>query len=128
VIFSLRLSRIQRDDPGSGAHTRRPPSKSQSDVSRHSSSRISTPTTKDKRYVLANRTEVLVYLAAHELRHLWQAARWRDDRKSANLPLYHGSRGKFSEVDTEGFAITMLREWRQRVGVVKPNTLLIIPL
>lgn len=68
---------------------------------------------KGKRYVLTNRTEALVYLAAHELRHLWQAARWRDDRKSANLPLYHGSRGKFSEVDTEGFAITILREWRR---------------
>ena len=56
-------------------------------------------------------------LAAQELRHLWQAARWRDDRKSANLPMYHGSRGKFSEVDTEGFAITMLREWRRRNAV-----------
>src|SRR5689334_10052918 len=60
----------------------------------------------------AQNRRALVYLAAHELRHLWQAARWRDDRKSANLPLYHGARGKFSEVDTEGFAITMLREWR----------------
>jgi len=69
---------------------------------------------KGKRYVLANRIEALVYLAAHELRHLWQAARWKDNRKSANLPMYHGSRGKFSEVDTEGFAITMLREWRRR--------------
>jgi hypothetical protein len=68
---------------------------------------------KNKRYVLRNRTEALVYLAAHELRHLWQAARLRDDRKSANLPMYHGSRGKFSEVDTEGFAITMLREYRR---------------
>jgi hypothetical protein len=69
---------------------------------------------KGKRYVLANRTEALVYLAAHELRHLWQAARHLDNRKSANLPLYHGARGKFSEVDTEGFAITMLREYRSR--------------
>ena len=68
---------------------------------------------KGKRYVLANRTEALVYLAAHELRHLWQEARSRDDRKSANLLMYHGARGKFSEVDTEGFAITMLREYRR---------------
>jgi len=69
---------------------------------------------KGKRYVLANRVEALVYLAAHELRHLWQAARTRDDRKSTSLPMYHGSRGKFSEVDTEGFAITMLREYRRQ--------------
>jgi hypothetical protein len=68
---------------------------------------------KGKRYVLANRMEALVYLAAHELRHLWQAARTRDDRKSARLPIYHGARGKFSEVDTEGFAIHTLREYRQ---------------
>jgi hypothetical protein len=46
VIFSLRLSRIQRDDPGSGAHTRRPPSKSQSDVSRHSSSHTNAASTR----------------------------------------------------------------------------------
>jgi hypothetical protein len=68
---------------------------------------------KGKRYVLAIRMEALVYLAAHELRHLWQAARTRDDRKSATLPLYHGARGKFSEVDTEGFALTMLREYQR---------------
>jgi hypothetical protein len=70
---------------------------------------------KSKRYVLANRTEALVYLAAHELRHLWQAARLTDKRKSAPLPMGHGSKGKFSEVDTESFAIHMLREWRRGV-------------
>lgn len=68
---------------------------------------------KGKRYVLANRIEALVYLAAHELRHLWQAARWTDRRKSAALPMYHGSKEKFSEVDTQAFAISMLREWRR---------------
>ncbi len=41
------------------------------------------------------------------------APRRRDDRKSARLPMYHGARGKFSEVDTEGFAIHTLREYRQ---------------
>jgi hypothetical protein len=74
---------------------------------------------KGKRYVLANRVEALVYLAAHELRHLWQAARLKDNRKSASLPMYYGSRGKFSEVDTEGFAITMLRECRRAGAVTK---------
>jgi hypothetical protein len=38
----------------------------------------------------------------------------RDNRKSASLSLYHGARGKFSEVDTEGFAITMLRQYRRK--------------
>jgi len=71
---------------------------------------------KGKRYVLANRIEALVYLAAHELRHLWQAARLTDKRKSAMLPMAPGSRGKFSEVDTEAFAIHSLREWR-RIGI-----------
>ena len=72
---------------------------------------------KGRRYVLANRIEALVYLAAHELRHLWQAARVRDDRKSARLPMYHGARGKFSEVDTEGFAITLLRQYRRTLAL-----------
>jgi hypothetical protein len=30
-----------------------------------------------------------------------------------HLAMYHGSRGKFGEVDTEGFAIAMLREYRR---------------
>jgi len=69
---------------------------------------------KGKRYVLANRLETLVYLAAHELRHLWQAARLTDRRKSAPLPMAWGSKGKYSEVDTEAFAIHTLREWRRQ--------------
>lgn len=64
-------------------------------------------------YWLADRTEALVYLAAHELRHLWQAARMDDKRKSKAVPLFHGARGQFSEVDTESFAIHMLRRWRR---------------
>lgn len=50
-----------------------------------------------------------------ELRHLWQAARLTDRKKSALLPMAHGSRGKYSEVDTEAFAIQTLREWRRGV-------------
>jgi len=42
--------------------------------------------------------------------------RLRDDRKSARLPMYHGARGKFSEVDSEGFAIHMLRAYRRQSG------------
>lgn len=69
---------------------------------------------KGKRYVLANRMEALVYIAAHELRHLWQAARLTDRRKSAPLPMAWGSKGKYSEVDTEAFAIHTLRAWRKK--------------
>jgi hypothetical protein len=76
---------------------------------------INTGSTKDGLYVIGNRTEALVYIAAHELRHLWQAARLRDDRKSKQLMLAHGAHGKFSEIDTEAFAIHTLREWRRRI-------------
>ena len=63
---------------------------------------------KGRRYYLANREEVLVYLAAHELRHLWQA-------KTRNKAGYAwGSRGRFSEIDTDSYAIGKLREWRRR--------------
>lgn len=68
---------------------------------------------KGKRYWLASRIEALVYVMAHELRHLWQAASASDRRKSKPLPRYHGSRGVFSEIDTESFAIHMLRQWRK---------------
>jgi hypothetical protein len=67
---------------------------------------------KGKRYLLADRTEALFYIT-HELRHLWQAAQSTDKRKSAPLPRFHGSRGKFSEVDTESYAIHSLRRWRK---------------
>jgi hypothetical protein len=70
---------------------------------------------KGRRYLISNRTEALVYIAAHELRHLWQAARLCDDRKSRALMLAHGAHGKFSEIDTEAFAIHMLRAWRRRI-------------
>lgn len=66
-----------------------------------------------KKYVIASRIEALVYVAAHELRHLWQDRRWRDKRCNP-LPWAHGSKGKFSEIDTEAFAIHMLREFRKR--------------
>jgi hypothetical protein len=68
---------------------------------------------KGKRYVVANRIEALVYLTAHELRHLWQAASASDKARSKSLPRFHGSRGKFSEIDTEAYAIHTLRRWRK---------------
>lgn len=62
---------------------------------------------KGKRYYIANKTEALVYVLAHELRHLWQA---KTKNKSGYYPK---SRGRFSEIDTEGYAITKLRAWRK---------------
>ena len=64
---------------------------------------------KGKRYWIADRTELLVVIMAHELRHLWQG------RRRANRRGYvWGARGRYSEVDTEAYAIRMLRAWRRR--------------
>lgn len=66
---------------------------------------------KGRRYYLADRIECLVYLAAHELRHLWQA---QAPKGSKRRGMVWGSRGRFSEVDTESYAIRKLREWRRK--------------
>lgn len=69
-----------------------------------------------KKRLIASRIEALVYIAAHELRHLWQERRWTDKGRCAKTPYFHGARGKFSEIDTEAFAIHMLREFRKRTN------------
>ena len=63
---------------------------------------------KGKKIWIKDREELLVYLAAHELRHIWQSNR----RNKAGY--IWGSRGRYSEVDTEAYAIHMLRKWRKR--------------
>jgi hypothetical protein len=64
---------------------------------------------------IADRTEALVFILAHELRHLWQ-----EHGKYRNAPFPEGygrvSRGGFSEVDTEAYAIQTLRCWREQNG------------
>lgn len=65
---------------------------------------------KGRRYYIANEIEALVYLAAHELRHLWQHKTGK--RRSG---MAFGARGIASEIDTESFAIRKLREWRRAV-------------
>lgn len=55
---------------------------------------------------LGNRVEALVYVMAHELRHLWQARVPRGRR-------CWGSRSQYSERDADAYAIHMLREWRR---------------
>lgn len=74
---------------------------------------------KGRRYYLADRIECFVYVAAHELRHLWQA---QAPRGSKRRGMTWGSRGRFSEVDTDSYAIRKLREWRRRKEVDTPPT------
>jgi hypothetical protein len=53
--------------------------------------------------------EYLVYIIAHELRHLWQARVPRGRR-------VWGARGQFSERDADAYAIRMLRAWRRQAN------------
>lgn len=67
---------------------------------------------KGKKVCLANRTEALVYVLAHELRHLWQQ---HGLMKASMFPVgsVRNSKGRFSEVDTEAYAVHTLRAWRK---------------
>lgn len=56
---------------------------------------------------IASREEALVYVAAHEMRHLWQGRVPRGRR-------VWGARGQYSERDADAYAIRMLRAWRRR--------------
>lgn len=56
--------------------------------------------------VLYSYDEVLVYIIAHELRHLWHSKHpkgWR----------VWGSRGKYSERDACAYGIQKVRQWRR---------------
>ena len=64
---------------------------------------------KGRKVPIASRLEMLVYLAAHELRHIWQSG---GKKRTARRGYYHGSRGRFSEIDTEAYALHMLRQAR----------------
>lgn len=59
------------------------------------------------RSYFADPVEALVYLAAHELRHLWQKRVPRGRR-------VWGARGRFSERDACAYGIRLLRAWRKR--------------
>jgi len=62
---------------------------------------------KGRKWAVANLTEMLVILAAHELRHAYQA------RATTRRGYAWGARGRYSEVDTEAYALRMLRAWRR---------------
>ena len=62
---------------------------------------------KGRRYYLASKTEALIYVMAHELMHVKQGQR-------GNLRgRVWGARGRYSEIETESYAIRKLREYRR---------------
>lgn len=62
---------------------------------------------KGRRYYITNEAEDMVYVISHELRHIWQG-------KTKNKAGYFWrSRGRYSEIDTESYAIRKIREWRK---------------
>lgn len=60
-----------------------------------------------RRYYIANQTELLIYLLAHELMHTKQGQRGNCRGR------VWGARGRFSEIETESYAIRKLREFRR---------------
>lgn len=62
---------------------------------------------KGRRYYLASLTECLIYVIAHELVHV------RQGQKGALRGRVWGARGRFSEIETESYAIRKLRDYRQ---------------
>ncbi len=57
---------------------------------------------------LGSRLECLVYIMAHELRHLWQAK-----AKGKPRGMVFGAKGKFSERDACAYGMQMLRRYRR---------------
>jgi hypothetical protein len=55
--------------------------------------------------VIGSRIEGLLYVMAHELRHLWQSKHSRGK--------VYGSRGRFSERDAVAYALRCLRHFRR---------------
>lgn len=63
-----------------------------------------------------SRREVLVYILAHELRHLWQAK-----AKGTPRGMVWGARGRYSERDASAYGLQMLRRYRRgELGVPLP--------
>ncbi len=62
---------------------------------------------KGRRYYLASMMEGLIYVLAHELMHTKQGQRGNCRGR------VWGARGRFSEIETESYAIRKLREWRR---------------
>ena len=54
---------------------------------------------------VGNRKEAVLFVMAHELRHLWQAKHTRGK--------VYGAKGRYSERDADAYALHMLRQYRR---------------
>lgn len=64
-------------------------------------------------HVYRDRTDALVHLMAHELRHIWQYEHPIGHR-------VHGSKGQYSERDCDAYGIKMSRAWRKAHYIEPP--------
>lgn len=64
---------------------------------------------------LGSRREVLVFIMAHELRHLWQAK-----AKGKPRGMVYGAKGRFSERDACAYGMQCLRRYR-RGELIQPG-------
>lgn len=71
---------------------------------------------KGKKLAVTSKVEALVYILAHEMRHLWQH---HGSVQHSSFPTGYAknARGRFSEVDTESYAVNRLRAWRRREAI-----------
>ena len=65
--------------------------------------------------MLGDRTEALVYILAHELRHMHQQHGYAV-HSSFPVGRVKNAHGTYSEVCTEAYAIHKLRAWRRANG------------
>jgi hypothetical protein len=63
---------------------------------------------KGRRHYLGSFLEMLIYFTAHELMHT------RQGQKGPMRGRVWGARGRYSEIETECWAIQKLREWRRQ--------------
>lgn len=106
---------------GSGYHDRACPfiivSVAKTDALARSIIKAGVGARKGKGYLSAewgSRMEAMVFVLAHELRHLWQAKVKKGRR-------VWGARGQFSERDADAYALQMLRRFRRgELEGVKP--------
>ncbi len=96
---------------GSGYHATARPFVVVSVPKTEKASRVSRDWNVPKGYLLVttgSRREVLVYILAHELRHLWQAK-----AKGKPRGMVYGAKGRMSERDACAYGLQMLRRYRR---------------
>ena len=71
-------------------------------------------------FIILNKIEDVLYVIAHELRHIWQSKIKKGYR-------VWGARGQFSERDADAYAIRKVREYRRNTNnsfIINPDILL----